>query len=211
MAARNEHGRTPRLLGRWASRRCQRYRSGRRGGLLTRRPAGNGSPGPITRAFNLACGKCFRFSVTTKSASPASAQVQNGESSLSGSASTVRRGSIHSASSRKRLTSRPMTAGRTCNSASTAAYSSRMSAVMSQVNVSCSIQSRKRIALSFAGFTAGLNPATPATSTDVSTTPLSCGRFRGFGDNRKLRLSPPRPDVSDRVENGFLGGAFQIA
>ena len=38
------------------------------------------------------------------------------------------------------------------------AYSSRMSAVISQVNVSCSIQSRKKIALSFAGFTAGLNP-----------------------------------------------------
>lgn len=79
---------------------------------------------------------------------------------------------------------------------------------MSQVKVSPSIQSRRRIALSFAGSTLGLKPATPAASTDVSMTPLDRGRFRGFGDNRELRLVPPRPDLSDRVENLFLRDAL---
>jgi hypothetical protein len=57
---------------------------------------------------------------------------------------------------------------------------------------------------------AGLNPATPAASTDVSTTPLRRGRFRGFGDNRELRLVPSRPDLSDRVQNLLLRDALQV-
>ena len=81
---------------------------------------------------------------------------------------------------------------------------------MIQVNVSFSTQSRRSIALAFAGSTPRLNPAMPATSTDVSTTPLRCGRFRGFGDNRELRPVPLRPHLLDRVEHLFLRDVFQV-
>jgi len=81
---------------------------------------------------------------------------------------------------------------------------------MIQVNVSFSTQSRRNIALAFAGSTPRLNPAMPATSTDVSTTPLRGGRFRGFGDNRELRLVSLRPHLSDCVEYLLLRDAFQV-
>jgi hypothetical protein len=62
----------------------------------------------------------------------------------------------------------------------------------SQTNISPSIQSRRSLALGFLGAISGdLNPATPDTRTDVSTTPL--GRFLfcagSDGDLRQLLSS----------------------
>ncbi len=54
----------------------------------------------------------------------------------------------------------------------TSLYSEMMSSLTSQVKVACSSQSRSKDALGFWTALQDLNPATPATSTDVSMTPL---------------------------------------
>ena len=73
---------------------------------------------------------------------------------------------------------------RTPSLVSTALYSERISSVTSQVNVPSSSQSRNNEALAFFTTRPDLNPATPATSTDVSMTPLGCFLRRR---NRDLR------------------------
>lgn len=70
------------------------------------------------------------------------------------------------------LTIRPITDRRTPSRASTSVYSSRMSRVTSHVKVSCSIHSWRNRALRVVGTAGFLRPATPATRTEVSTTPL---------------------------------------
>src|ERR1700757_4132658 len=76
----------------------------------------------------------------------------------------------------------------------TSLYSERMSSVTSQVKVPSSSQCRRSEALGFSTARRDLNPATPATSTDVSMTPLGCVHRR---HNRNLRqlllLSPEAP------------------
>lgn len=136
----------------------------------------------MTFAVNLSCGKCALFNVTMKWAPPASAHSQKGASSGSGCASMERLGATISASSRSRLTTFPMSDRRTPQRLSTSTYSSRMAALMSHVNVSCSIHARRNSALALVGASSVLNPAMPATRTDVSTTPLRRG-FGSFGDN----------------------------
>src|SRR6266851_7209419 len=62
-----------------------------------------------------------------------------------------------------------------------------MSVLMSHVKWPSATHVRIIRALGFAIWTFGLNPATPATSTEVSITPLrACGRC--FGGNRDLRF-----------------------
>ena len=81
-----------------------------------------------------------------------------------------------SASSRSRLIIFPMSGRRTPSFPKIRLYSRRISSLTSQTNLSLSIQSRSRLALGFLGAgSVDLNPAIPATRTDVSTTPL--GRF----------------------------------
>ena len=78
-----------------------------------------------------------------------------------------------------------------------------MAALMSHVNVSCSVHARRNSAL---GFVAGLSvrkPAIPATRTDVSTTPLRRG-FGSFGDNSQAWLSPFATVRANRVGELFL-------
>ena len=174
----------------------------RRGRDVGRRVAadGSGSLGKMTFALTLLCGKSFRLSVTMKSARPCSAHSRKGASPGSGSASIDPADLTCSASSRSRLTIVPMSAGRTRRRPSTALYSSTMSPLTSHTKLSFSIQSRISLALSFVGVTPALNPATPAATTDVSTTPLR-RRFGGFGDNDQ-----PRPGAlfSHRLAPGCI-------
>ena len=142
---------------------------------------GTSSPGLITWADKSVCGKSFGFSVTMKSARPTSAQPQKGSSPGSGEMFGRAEAGTSSASSRSRLIIFPMSARRTPSLPKTRLYSRRISLLTSQTNVSPSIQSRSRLALGFLGAVfvdlnpVDLNPAIPATRTDVSTTPL--GRF----------------------------------
>src|SRR5262249_21813358 len=78
----------------------------------------------------------------------------------------------------------PMRCRRTPSLVRTPLYSERTSSVTSQTKVPCSSQSRRNEALGFSAVRPRLNPATPATSTHVSTTPLACISRR---PNRYLR------------------------
>src|SRR5213079_3532774 len=98
---------------------------------------------------------------------------------------------------------------RTRRRPSTALYSSTMSPLTSHTKLSFSIQSRISLALSFVSVTPALNPATPAATTDVSTTPLR-RRFGGFGDNRQPRLGSLFPIGSDRLDHLFFRNAVEI-
>jgi hypothetical protein len=74
--------------------------------------------------------------------------------------------------------------GRTPNLERTSLYSERISSVTSHAKVSFSNQSRRNDALGIPTDRRFLNPAIPATSTEVSTTPLGCFPRR---PNRYLR------------------------
>jgi hypothetical protein len=153
--------------------------------LAVRRP-GSGSPGPITLARNDACGKSLGFRVTMKSASPNSAQSQMWLSSGSGERLRTGPSLTRSPLARSVLTIFPMRGRRTPSLASTSLYSSRISSLISQTNVRSSTQRRTNLALAmFVWWIEPFIPATPATNTDVSTTPLD---LRRFSDNGYLRL-----------------------
>jgi len=91
-----------------------------------------------------------------------------------------------------------------------------MSSVTSQVKVPSSSQCRRNEALGFSTARRDLNPATPATSTEVSITPLGCFPRR---PNRNLRqlllLSPEAPnrllDLGLRHTRQFLRRRLQTA
>lgn len=104
----------------------------------------------------------------------------------SGEISRVERTSTTSASSLSRLIIAPIRPRRTPNLLRTSLYSARISSQISHVKVSFSSQSRRNLALGFWIGLPDLNPAIPATSTDVSITPL--GRSLGTA-NRYLRQS----------------------
>src|SRR5713226_9721094 len=77
-----------------------------------------------------------------------------------------------------------------------------MSSVTSQVKVPPSSQCRRSEALGFSTARTDLNPATPATSTDVSMTPLGCFPRRPNRNLRKLLLLSP--EASNRPRDlGF--------
>jgi len=110
-----------------------------------------------------------------KASRPCSAQAQNILSSGSGDRSAVMRRSTNSASSLNRLMISPIRLRRTPKRLSTSLYSARISSLMSHVKIAFSSQSRRSSALGFPGARPDLNPAMPATRTEVSITPL-----RGF-------------------------------
>jgi hypothetical protein len=148
------------------------------------------SPGLVTWADRSVCGKSFGFNVTMKSARPTSAQPQKGSSPGSGEMFGGAEAGTSSASSRSRLTIFPMSGRRTPSLPKTRLYSRRISSLTSQTNVSASIQSLSSFALGFLGSISGyLNPAIPATRTDVSTTPLGRFLFRA-GNDGDLRQHP---------------------
>src|SRR5581483_3188508 len=126
----------------------------------------------MTRADNNSWGKSLGFRVAINAACPCSAQAQNGLSSGSGEISSLPRISTASASSRSRLITAPMRFRRTPSRAKTSLYSIRISLLMSHVNVPFSIQFRRSAALGFLTGLSDLNPAIPATRTEVSITPL---------------------------------------
>lgn len=115
---------------------------------------------------------------------PCSAHAQNTLSSGSGETSLAMRTSTNSASSLSRLIISPTRLRRTPSLVRTPLYSEMISSVISQVKVPPSSQSRRSDALGVANVRRDLNPATPATSTDVSITPLGCFSRR---PNRNLR------------------------
>ena len=91
---------------------------------------------------------------------------------------------------------------------STSTYSDKISSVRSQTNVGASVHAASRVAL---GLSVGSprNPDTPATRTEVSTTPLG-GCFHRFGDKRQLRLSAFTTIRLDRFGNVCLRHALEI-
>ena len=181
-----------------------------------RRVVGIGSPGEITLAVRFFWGKCFLFSVAIKAARPCSAQAQNTLSSGSGERLSSLRMVTNSASSLSRLMISPTRFRRTPSLLRTPLYSERISSVTSQVNVPTFIQSRRNEALGFCASRRDLNPATPATSTDVSITPLGCFVRRPNRDLRQRLF--PSTEAANCVRNlGFryagqiLGRRFQGA
>lgn len=124
-----------------------------------------------------------------KSAFPVSAQMQNGSSPGSGEMLLPAISGVSSAWERIRLIAAPIRLERTPRRARIALYSSTISSLMSHVNVPLSIQSRNRWALGTSDCAPeSRNAEMPATSTEVSTTPL--GRFflklSNYGDLRCL-------------------------
>ena len=104
-----------------------------------------------------------------------------------------------------KLTIFPMRGRRTPSLPKTRLYSRRISSLTSQTNVSPSIQFRSRLALGFLGAIAGdLNPAIPATRTDVSTTPLGRFRFCRGNDSDLRRLLSSRAVFTNGFQNLFL-------
>lgn len=151
-----------------------------------RRVVGIGSSGAITRATNFLCGKSLGFRVAMNAASPSSAHAQNGSSSGSGEIASPERTSRNSASSLSRLMMTPIRGRRTPSRLRTSLYSAKISSLTNHVNVPFSSHSRRKFALGFRAGRFALNPVIPATSTDVSITPL--GRSLGAA-NRYLRQS----------------------
>ena len=167
-----------------------------------RRVVGIGSPGEITLAVRSFWGKCFLFNVAIKAARPCSAQAQNALSSGSGETLSPLRMATNSASSLSRLIISPTRGRRTPSRPRTPLYSERISSVTSHVNVPLSIQSRRNAALGFCTIRHDLNPATPATTTDVSTTPLGSFVRRPNRDLRQRLF--PSSEASNCVRNlGF--------
>ncbi len=167
-----------------------------------RRVVGIGSPGKITLAARFFWGKCRLFSVAIKEARPCSAQAQNTLSSGSGEKLPSVRMLTNSASSLRRLMISPTRFRRTPSLLRTPLYSDRICSVTSQVKVRRSIQSRRNEALGPCTARQDLNPATPATSTDVSTTPLGCFVRRPNRDLRQRLF--PSPEASNCVRDlGF--------
>jgi len=172
-----------------------------------RRVVGIGSLGEITLATNLFWGNSLRFSVAINAARPCSAHAQNALSSGSGDTSLATRTSRNSASSLSRLIIAPMRFRRTPSLVRTPLYSATMSSVMSQMNVPFSSQSRRSEALWFSALRPDLNPATPATSTDVSITPLGFSRR----PNRDLRqLFSFSSEASNCLRHGGVAYAGQV-
>ena len=167
-----------------------------------RRVVGIGSPGEMTFAVRFFWGKCFLFNVAIKAARPGSAQAQNALSSGSGERSPSLRMVTISASSLSRFMISPTSFRRTPSLLRTPLYSDRISSVTSHVNVPTSIQSRRNEALGFGTIRQDLNPATPATSTDVSITPLGCFVRRPNRDLRQ-RLFPGSEASSCVRDLGF--------
>lgn len=124
-------------------------------------------------------------------ARPCSAHEQNALSFGSGDTSLSSGTSTNSASSRSRLIISPTRGCRTPSRVRTALYSDRISSVTSQTNVPWSTQARRNDALGCSAVRPDLNPATPATSTDVSTTPLGCFSRRPNRYLRQLLLLGP--------------------
>ena len=149
-----------------------------------RRVVGKGSPGEITFATSFFWGKSFLFRVTIKAAPPCSAHAQIALSFGSGDTSLSSRTSTNSASSRSKLMMLPTRCRRTPSLVRTPLYSERTSSVVSHTKVPRSSQSRRNEALGFSAVRPALKPATPATTTEVSTTPLGCFSRRA---NRYLR------------------------
>ena len=146
-----------------------------------------GSAGSITLARREDCGKCFGFRVTRKSALPSSAQEQNGSSPGSGETAIDTKNRITSASSRNRLTTVPIKLRRTPKRVKTSLYLRMISSVVNQVKLPSSNQLLMKRELGLRRLSSGdLNLATPATRTDVSTTPLGRFLFRRAND-RDLR------------------------
>ena len=120
------------------------------------------------------------------------------------------------ASSLSRLMISPTRFRRTPSLVRTPLYSETMASVTSQVKIPSSSQSRRSEALGFSTVRWDLNPATPATSTDVSMTPLGCFPRR---PNRNLRqfllLGPEAPnrllDLRLRHTRQLLRRRLQIA
>jgi hypothetical protein len=135
-------------------------------------------------------------------APPCSAHEQNALSFGSGDTSLSSRTSTNSASSRSRLMIFPTRGRRTPSLVRTALYSDRISSVTSQTKVPCSSQVRRNDALGCSTVRPDLNPATPATSTDVSTTPLGCFSRRPNGYLRQLLL------LGTEAANGFCNLGF---
>src|SRR5579864_3497280 len=160
-------------------------------GAITPSCCGDRDPGEITLARSFLWGKSFGFKVAMNAARACSAHAQNGLSSGSGDASLVTRTSTNSASSLRRLITSPTRLRRTPSVVRISFYSETMSSLTSQVKVTCSIQSRRNDALGFSTTRQDLNPAMPATSTEVSITPL--GRFsrRANGNLRQSLLRSP--------------------
>src|ERR1700722_17052979 len=147
-----------------------------------------------------------------KSARPASAHAQKGSSPGSGEMLGRAEAGTSSASSRSRLIIFPMSGRRTPSLPKTRLYSRRISSLTSQTNVSPSIQSLSSLALGFLGAISGdLNPAIPATRTDVSTTPL--GRFLSCaGNESELRqLLSSQAVFTNGFQDLFLRDVAQIS
>lgn len=152
-----------------------------------RRVVGIRSPGAITCALRRFWGKCFGLRVTIKSANPCSAQAQKGSSPGSGDMEGNGDKEITSAYSPSPLMIFPITEGRTRQRYNALLYSSMSSSVTNQTKLLSSTHRRIKTALGLPGRISGdLNPATPATITEVSTIPLGRLLFRS-GKNCDLR------------------------
>ena len=150
---------------------------------------GTGVLGAMTLARSSPCGKSFGFSVTMKEALPISAQAQKALSAGSGEISTVMETSISSASSRSRSITVPIKERRTPRRPKTYLYSAKISSETSHTNIRSFTQSRRKWELEFVGLaTRDLNPAIPATNTDVSITPLGTFVRIANADLRQLPL-----------------------
>jgi hypothetical protein len=174
-------------------------------GLFFRAVVGIGSCGPIMWALKSDWGKSLRFKVTIKSAFPCSAQEQKASSPGSGEIFRALETAMCSASSLIRLIARPITGRATRRRASTVLYSSRMSLETSHTKVASVIHWRINEALGLnTDVSPRLNAAIPATSTEVSTTPLGCLFFLA-GKDRDLRMLPALGTIlSDSVCDLFL-------
>ncbi len=160
----------------------------------------------LRQRLSFLCGKSFGLRVAMKAACPCSAHAQNELSSGSGDASPVVRTSTISASSLRRLMTSPTRFRRTPSLVRTSLYSEMTSALTSHVKVASSIQSRRKDALGFRTARQALNPAMPATSTDVSMTPLG-GLFRPANSNlrQSLLLAPVATDCLRDLRLGDAG------
>lgn len=140
-----------------------------------------------------------------KSAKPVSAQAQKASSPGSGEMFGRTETGISSASARKRLIILPTSDRRTSRRASTCLYSSKISSLTNQTNVSLSIQSRRKFALGFLGeISRDLSPAIPATRTEVSTTPLARLLFRAGNDGDLRQFLSSRAIFANASQNLFF-------
>jgi len=152
---------------------------------------GIGSPGEITLARSFLWGKSFGFKVAMNAARACSARAQNGLSSGSCDASLVTADVYELRLLSEEIDHLADKVARTPSLVRICLYYETMSSLTSQMKVACSIQSRRKDALGFSTTLQDLNSAIPATSTEVSMTPLDRFSRRANGNLRQSLLRSP--------------------